>query len=119
MTPKQALFVREYLVDMNGTQAAIRAGYNARSAGQQAGAMLKKPDIAAMLGEGQAARAERLEITADRIAQEYARIAFANMADYMRVGPDGVTIKEVAELTANSLSRAVKRYQEHCCNLLL
>ena len=46
LSPKQALFVREYLIDLNATQAAIRAGYSAKTARQQAADLLAKPDIA-------------------------------------------------------------------------
>jgi len=46
LTPKQAAFVREYLIDHNGTQAAIRAGYSAKTAKAMAAENLTKPDIA-------------------------------------------------------------------------
>lgn len=45
MTPKQAAFVSEYMLDHNGTQAAIRAGYSARTARQQAVELLATDDI--------------------------------------------------------------------------
>lgn len=65
MTPKREAFVREYLVDLNATQAAIRAGYSQKTAGQIGDELLKKPEIKAALKAGISARAERVEITAD------------------------------------------------------
>ena len=76
LTPKQAAFVAEYLVDLNATQAAIRAGYSAKTAGSVGAENLSKPEIAAAIAEAQRKRAERTEITQDRVLQEYAKLAF-------------------------------------------
>lgn len=62
---KQAAFVREYLIDFNATQAAIRAGYSQRTAGSQAHDLLKKPDIQAALKDGQKRLAEVTETEAE------------------------------------------------------
>ena len=65
LTPKQRRFAEEYQIDLNGTQAAIRAGYSARTANRIASENLTKPDIAAEIARLQRERAERLELTAD------------------------------------------------------
>lgn len=67
ITEKEAAFVREYLVDKNATQAAIRAGYSGRSAGQRAHDMLKHPVVKAALTRELKAQAERTLITADKV----------------------------------------------------
>lgn len=67
LTPRQAAFVREYLVDLNATQAAIRAGYAEASAGQQGEQLLKKLEIKAAVDEALAARAAKLEVTAEMV----------------------------------------------------
>lgn len=79
LTPKQAMFVKEYLVDLNATQAAIRAGYSAKTASEQGTRLLGNVKIQAALGEIQQARGNRLEVTADRIEKELAKIAFAKV----------------------------------------
>jgi len=79
LTPKQRRFVDEYLVDLNATQAAIRAGYSARTARSIAEENLTKPDIAEAIAAAQAARAERTQVTADRVLRELARIAFSDI----------------------------------------
>jgi len=89
ITRKQALFVAEYLVDLNATQAAIRAGYSARNAGKIGPELLGKTRISAAIEAAQEARAQRTGVTADRVVAELAKIGFANMADYMRSGHDG------------------------------
>ena len=85
LTEKQKRFVAEYLVDLNATQAAIRADYSektARSIGQR---LLTNVDIQAAIQEAIAKRSERTEITQDRVLQELARVAFANGTDFARV----------------------------------
>mgnify|MGYP001576748496 CR=1 FL=1 len=69
LTPKQKAFVREYLIDLNGTQAAIRAGYSAKTANEQAAQLLAKLSIAQAVQAGMDARAERTNITADYVLQ--------------------------------------------------
>ena len=78
LTPKQAAFVAEYLVDLNATQAAIRAGYSAKTAGSVGAENLSKPEIAAAIAEAQQKRAERTEITQDKVLARYWQIATAN-----------------------------------------
>ena len=75
LTPKQAAFVREYLVDLNATQAAIRAGYSAKTAGQIGDENLKKPEIAAAVQAGMDARSERTEISADYVLMGIREVA--------------------------------------------
>lgn len=67
LTAKQAVFVREYLIDLNATQAAIRAGYSGKTAGAIGDENLKKPEIAEAIQAAMDARSERTEITADYV----------------------------------------------------
>lgn len=76
LTPKQSAFVREYLVDLNATQAAIRAGYSAKNAGKIGPELLGKTRIQAEIQIGMDKRAQRNDITADRVLKEIARLAF-------------------------------------------
>ena len=76
LTPKQQRFVEEYLVDLNATQAAIRAGYSAKTAEWIGPQLLGKNHVAEAVRTGRAALSKRTEITQDRVLQEYARIAF-------------------------------------------
>lgn len=99
LTAKQARFVEEYLIDLNATQAAIRAGYSAKTAGQQGERLLKNVEVAAAVAEAQQARSARTEITQDAVLRELAKIGFANMQDYMRAGPDGDPYLDFSDLT--------------------
>lgn len=81
LTPKQARFVEEYLVDLNATQAAIRAGYSEATAYSIGHENLSKPEIVEAIAAAQAERSKRTEITADQVLRELARVGFANLAD--------------------------------------
>lgn len=76
LNPKQEKFVLEYLKDLNATQAAIRAGYSKKTAGSQAFDLLKKPEIAQAIADKHGKTLNKLEVTAERIIQERARLAF-------------------------------------------
>ncbi len=91
LTAKQARFVAEYLIDLNATQAAIRAGYSERTARQAGSENLSKPVVAQAIQEAQSKRAERTEITQDRVLAELARIGFADIRKAVRWGsvPNG------------------------------
>lgn len=84
LTRRQRAFVEEYLVDLNGAQAAIRAGYSARTARQIAEENLSKPDIAAEIETAIRARSERTGITADQVLERWWAIANADVNDIIQ-----------------------------------
>ena len=98
LNDRQARFVAEYLLDLNATQAAVRAGYSPQSARTQAADLLTNPNIAAAIAEAQAARGRRTEVTADRVVLELARVAFGDPRRVMSWGPGGVRLRPSAEL---------------------
>lgn len=87
LNERQKKFCNEYLIDLNATQAAIRAGYSKRTARSIAQENLTKPDIQKFIQECQKKLQEKTGITQERVLQEYARIAFANPTNlYDEVG---------------------------------
>ena len=81
LTEKQRRFAAEYLIDLNGTQAAIRAGYSARTANEQASRMLANVSIQQAISEAMGERSKRTGVNQDRIVQELAKIAFLKITD--------------------------------------
>lgn len=81
LSKKQKLFVQEYLIDLNATQAAIRAGYSPRTACEQGSQLLAKLNIREEVGRAMADRSKRTGINQDRVILELARIAFVKMTD--------------------------------------
>ena len=76
LNPKQARFVAEYLLDLNATQAAMRAGYSPRTAYSQGQRLLKDAEIQTAVAGAQAARAEDVGVDAQRVIREAACLAF-------------------------------------------
>jgi phage terminase small subunit len=80
LTPKQAKFCDEYLVDLNATRAALRAGYSAATAFN--GKLMTLPKIKYHLRQRGAAAAEAAQLSRQKVLEELGKIAFANMGDY-------------------------------------
>jgi len=107
LTPKQAAFVSEYLVDLNATQAAIRAGYSPHTAKEQASRLLSKANVAALIKEKSDAISTRLEITAERIRAELARIAFSDLTEVATWEKDSLELIKSADLSEDA-ARALR-----------
>ncbi|PIK75273.1 terminase small subunit [Pseudomonas sp. 382] len=86
LTPKQQRFVDEYLIDLNGTQAAIRAGYSERTARQIADQNMSKLVIKTEIQKRMKSRSERTEITQDMVLRELAKIGFSDIRKVVRWG---------------------------------
>lgn len=95
LTPKQQRFVEEYLIDLNATQAAIRAGYSAKTANRIASENLSKPVLQVKIQEAMAERSKRTEITQNRVLEEYARLAFLDPRKFF---DDGGYLKKIKDL---------------------
>lgn len=100
LTPQQARFVEEYLIDLNATQAATRAGYSEDTAYSQGGRLLKHVEVGKAIADAVAERSVRTKVTADRVLTELARIGFgdirsvvawrANLSETDKEDEDGV-----------------------------
>ncbi|MBS5822419.1 MAG: terminase small subunit [Clostridium argentinense] len=106
LTKKQQQFVEEYLIDLNATQAAIRAGYSVNSARQIADENMSKPYIKEAIEKALAERSRRTGINADRIVQELAKIAFLNPTDVINM--DEATVKGEANRDDTAAIASVK-----------
>lgn len=104
LTAKQQRFVEEYICDLNATQAAIRAGYSAKNADKIGSELLGKTRVREALQAVQAARSKRTEITADRVLEQLAKIAFADIKDVVKFGPHGVTIVDCEQVDGTILA---------------
>lgn len=102
--PRIALFVDEYMHDFVGSAAARRVGVDAKSAAKTASLWLKLPWVQAEITKRREKRSDKLEITAERVLREWARIAFLPGDAAVKFGPDGITVKSSAELTPDVLA---------------
>lgn len=94
LTDKQRRFVDEYLVDLNATQAAIRAGYSAKTAYSQAERLLRNVDVARAVEDAKAARAARVEVSADYVLR---RLVEIDQMDVLDIMTDDMSLKPVSE----------------------
>ena len=122
LTEKQQRFVDEYLIDLNATQAAIRAGYSVKTANEQGSQNLAKLSIQQAIAEQMAERSKRTGINQDRVVLELAKIALVKMTDIVdsqgRIKSDAspddlaciesVKYKESESDTGSSVEREVK-----------
>jgi len=109
LTPKQRRFVDEYLVDLNATQAAIRAGYSRKNADVAGPRLLGNVGIADAVAKAKEARAERTEITQDRVVKELARLAFSDISHYTVDDLGRVKVNDDAPEDAMAAVASVKR----------
>lgn len=99
LTNKQQAFVNEYIIDLNATQAAIRAGYSEHTAKDIGCENLAKPNIKNAIQAKLDARTVRTQVTADRVLKELAKLAFSNTEDYITVNEDGLASVDLSKLT--------------------
>jgi phage terminase small subunit len=109
VTPKQEKFVQEYLVDMNATQAAIRAGYSAKTAQEQGSRLLSNVMVQAALNRYRAASAERTEMS---VASVTARLlGLSGKAEAMD-GPSAINVARQCVMDAAKLNGLVVESSE-------
>lgn len=106
MTKKQKRFVEEYLIDLNATQAAIRAGYSPITAQEQGSRMLSNVMVQTAVAKAMADRSRRTGINQDRVVLELAKIAFVNAADV--IDSSNATIKSDATADDTAAIQSVK-----------
>lgn len=112
LTAKQRAFVREYLIDLNATQAAIRAGYSEATAKEQASRLLTNVHVAEAVAAAMKNRAQRTDITADRVLKELAKIGFSDIRKAVKWqssliteedNPDGGDVAVIKNIVTNTV----------------
>lgn len=101
MTPKQARFVAEYLIDLNATEAAKRCGYSPKTAKQQGSRLLTNADVAMAVAKGKERQLAVADLSAARVLEEMRRLAFFDVADIF--DSDG-NLKPIHEIPAEARS---------------
>jgi len=110
LTPKQRLFVQEYLIDLNAKQASIRAGYSVKNSEFQAHCLLKNPKVKQAIELAMYEREQRTKVTQDRVIEELAKIAFINPTDVINEYDASLQTGAAREDTAAISSIRVKRF---------
>jgi phage terminase small subunit len=103
ISPKQARFVAEYLIDLNASKAAIRAGYSPKTAGSQAFDLLKKPEIVAEVDRQRQIHAENTGLTVERVLKEAMRLAFFDVRKLVDKDGNPIPVSELDDDTAAAI----------------
>jgi phage terminase small subunit len=85
LTQRRQVFVKEYLTDFNGKRSAIAAGYSENGAEVSASRLLRDANVKAAIEQGMKERCDKLDIKAENVLAELAKIGFANMLDYLTI----------------------------------
>lgn len=109
LTPKQMRFVNEYLVDLNATAAARRAGYKDPNFGRQ---LITKTNVAEEIQKQKEKLRGKLEITQERVIKELAAVAFANGTDFAQIRSDGYVVFTPTEALTDEQKKAVASIKE-------
>lgn len=99
LNPKQQRFCEEYIITLNATDAAKKAGYSEKGASVTAAKLLALPKIAKYVEKLNATRAKRVKIEQDDVIREIAKIAFSNITDAVTWNESGVIVKDSSLLT--------------------
>lgn len=104
LSPKQARFVEEYLIDLNATAAARRAGYSEKMADKIGSQLLGKTRVAEAIQVAMAERSKRTGITADRVLAEYAKLAFLDPRRFYDATGNLIPVHKLPEDVAAALA---------------
>lgn len=108
LTEKQKLFVKEYIVDLNATAAARRAGYSYKNADKIGHQLLGKTRVSEAIKNEMVHRAKKLDITADRILNELVKLAFLDITQIVSFdSKKGITLNSSDKIDVSALA-AVK-----------
>lgn len=104
LTDKQKRFCDEYVVDLNATQSAIRAGYSEKTAGSQGQRLLQNVEIQNEINAINAKRSAKTGITAEKVLTELGKIAFSDLKEYLSFDENGVRFKDSEEVDGTLIS---------------
>jgi phage terminase small subunit len=113
LTPKQEQFCQEYIIDFNGSQSAIRAGYSKKGSDVQAFNLLRNIKIQSRIKELLSERSERTKVTQDDVINEIAMIALSDIADYVEIDEGGGIKAKMFENMAEGKSRVLQSIEEN------
>jgi phage terminase small subunit len=112
ITDRMKKFIDEYLIDFNGTQAAIRAGYSPDTANEQASQLLARPDIRELVAEGQKAIAERTQTFQDNAVEELKLVGFSDLADFLTVKEGGIVEQKPFDELTKEQTKCIKKIKQ-------
>lgn len=112
LTPMQQAFANEYIVDFNGKQAAVRAGYSPKAANVKASQLLKHPMVVKAVREALLCRSARTNITQDRVLREFSRVGFLDPVNFYDEHGELRPLEDLSE-DERVCIKSMKKYYEY------
>ena len=112
LTPKQKLFCKYYLISLNATDAAIKAGYSKKTANRIGTENLSKPVIREYLESQMKSKEQELDISVDRILRELASIAFLDISEFYNDDGTLKNIKQIDETARRAIQSVTTREEQ-------
>lgn len=116
LPPRRQRFVDEYLVDLNATQAAIRAGYSKRSAAEAGYELLRNAQVAAAIAERAKESLAKVDVTINRVLDELALVGFSDIGDVLDFNGNEPSLRAACDIPPRArraiASVKVRRYVE-------
>lgn len=112
LTAKQQLFIHEYLVDLNATQAAIRVGYSPKTANEQASRLLANVSIREALEQAWRDKIRRADINADDVLRLITRAAFADIRDFVEWDDGSFNVKSSELIDGQLVSEVTEEVRD-------
>jgi len=112
LTPKKERFCEEYVVDLNGTQAATRAGYSKNTAAEQASRLLSNVNIQKYIKELKEKQQERTQVTADMVIKELALLAFQDSANLVNDEDRLLSIHGMGSSVSRTIAEVTSRIEK-------
>ena len=113
---RHEIFALEYVKDLNGTRAAIAAGYAKKSAKVTASKLLTKANVRTLLAKLTKKHEDKLDLDAEKVLSELSRMGFSNILDYVKVTKEGDAYVDLSNLTREQVAAiqevTVKEYRE-------
>lgn|SRR5574343_979281 len=109
---KHRRFVEEFLVDLDGTKAAIRAGFKPSNASTRAWSLLRRQDVSEAVSAGQREMSERVEVRQDKVLAEYMAVAFADIGQYFDDHGNLLPLQEIPEMARKAISE-IQVFEEY------
>lgn len=113
LTARQERFCKEFIIDLNATQAGLRSGYSKKSIRSVTSEILTNPDIQDRIRQLMQERMERLNIDADAVVAELSRIGFSDIGEFITITKDGTVIPKQIDELGTSRTRLI---QEISCD---
>ncbi len=101
---RHEIFAREYVKDLNGTRAAIAAGYAKKSARISASRLLTNANISALIASLAKKHADKLDLSTEKVLSELSGVGFSNMLDYVKITEEGGAYVDLSNLTREQSS---------------